>query len=81
MDDNRKTKQDLIEELKALRQQIQVYDAFYTESLSGIIRDSVDGVLIVDLEGLVLFGNPAAERILKRENGELQGTHLGHSDP
>ena len=77
MDDNRKTKQALIEELKALRQQIQVYDAFYTESLSGIIRDSVDGVLIVDLEGMVLFGNPAAERILKRKNGELQGTHLG----
>ena len=77
MDDNRKTKQALIEELKALRQQIQFYDAFYTESLGGIIKDSVDGVLIVDLEGQVLFGNPAAERILKRENGELQGAHLG----
>ncbi len=37
-----------------------------------------DGIVIVGLDGVVRFSNPAAQHLFGRSAGELQGTHLGY---
>jgi diguanylate cyclase (GGDEF)-like protein len=46
-------------------------------SLRTVIRENVDGMLVIDREGVVLFANPAAERLLNRPVQALEGTLLG----
>jgi diguanylate cyclase (GGDEF)-like protein len=46
-------------------------------SLRTVIRENVDGMLVIDREGVVLFANPAAERLLNRPVQALEGTQLG----
>lgn len=43
-----------------------------------IVRQA-DGVLVVDGEGRIRFANPAAERLLGRGVGELEGTEFGYA--
>ena len=42
-----------------------------------MIRENVDGMLVIDREGVVVFANPAAERLLGRAAQALEGTRLG----
>ncbi|MCG6881121.1 MAG: PAS domain S-box protein [Deltaproteobacteria bacterium] len=77
MSDDQKSKADLIEELTTLRRQLKTSEVSCSENLSTVIRDSVDGILVVDPKGVVLFANPAAERILMRPSAEMLGTTLG----
>ncbi len=35
-------------------------------SLRTVIRENLDGMLVIDRGGVVLFANPAAERLLSR---------------
>ncbi len=47
------------------------------QSLRTVIRENVDGMLVIDREGVVVFANPAAERLLGRAAQTLEGTRLG----
>ena len=47
------------------------------QSLRTVIRENVDGMLVIDREGVVVFANPAAERLLGRPAQALKGTPLG----
>jgi light-regulated signal transduction histidine kinase (bacteriophytochrome) len=47
------------------------------QSLRTVIRENVDGMLVIDREGVVVFANPAAERLLGRATQALEGTQLG----
>ena len=47
------------------------------QSLRTVIRENVDGMLVIDREGIVVFANPAAERLLGRAAQALEGTQLG----
>ena len=47
------------------------------QSLRTVIRENVDGMLVIDREGVVVFANPAAERLLGRPAQALKGTLLG----
>ena len=47
------------------------------QSLRTVIRENVDGMLVIDREGVVVFANPAAERLLGRAAQALEGTRLG----
>ena len=47
------------------------------QSLRTVIRENVDGMLVIDREGVVVFANPAAERLLGRVTQALEGTQLG----
>ena len=43
-----------------------------------LVRVSVDGILVLDDEGVVKFANPAAESMLGKEPGGAVGYHLGY---
>ncbi|MGO9905545.1 MAG: sensor histidine kinase [Solirubrobacteraceae bacterium] len=47
------------------------------QSLRTVIQENVDGMLVIDREGVVVFANPAAERLLGRAAQALEGTRLG----
>ena len=47
------------------------------QSLRTVIRENVDGMLVIDREGVVVFANPAAERLLGRPTQALKGTRFG----
>ena len=47
------------------------------QSLRTVIREDVDGMLVIDRAGVVVFANPAAERLLGRAAQALKGTPLG----
>jgi len=47
------------------------------QSLRRMIHENADGMLVIDREGVVRFANPAAERLLGRQDGSLEGTQLG----
>ena len=47
------------------------------QSLRAVIGENVDGVLVIDRGGVVVFANPAAERLLGRAVQALEGTRLG----
>lgn len=47
------------------------------QSLRTVIRENVDGMLVIDRAGVVVFANPAAERLLGRAAQALEGTRLG----
>lgn len=46
-------------------------------SFDGIVQRSVEGVLVVDKEGIILFANEAAERLFGKKKSELEGECLG----
>src|SRR5688572_22507992 len=47
-------------------------------SLRTIVERMADGIVIVGLDGIVRFSNPAAQHLFGRSGAELQGTHLGY---
>ena len=47
------------------------------QSLRTVIGENVDGMLVIDRAGVVVFANPAAERLLGRAAQALEGTRLG----
>jgi diguanylate cyclase (GGDEF)-like protein len=47
------------------------------EGVRTVIRENVDGMLVIDRDGVVLFANPAAERLLGRPARGLEGTQFG----
>jgi signal transduction histidine kinase len=51
--------------------------AVAVQSLRAVIRENVDGMLVIDRAGVVVFANPAAERLLGRATQALEGTQLG----
>ncbi|HYR11387.1 MAG TPA: ATP-binding protein [Longimicrobium sp.] len=52
-------------------------DAAHAADLRTLVEFNADGLLIVDGEGRVRFGNPAAARLFGRPLEELVGTDLG----
>ena len=52
-------------------------DAAHAADLRTLVEFNADGLLIVDGEGRVRFGNPAAARLFGRPMEELVGTDLG----
>jgi len=42
-----------------------------------VVEQSVDGLLVIDGDGVVMFANPAAKAILSRGDGELVGVNFG----
>ena len=46
-------------------------------SLRTVIGENVDGMLVIDRAGVVVFANPAAARLLGRAAQTLEGTRLG----
>jgi signal transduction histidine kinase len=46
-------------------------------SLRTIVERIADGIVIVGLDGIIRFTNPAAQRLFGRSAAELQGNHLG----
>ena len=47
------------------------------QSLRTVVRENIDGMLVIDREGVVVFANPAAERLLGLRAQALEGTRLG----
>jgi signal transduction histidine kinase len=47
-------------------------------SLRAIVEQMADGIVIVGLDGVICFSNPAAQRLFGRSAAELEGTHLGY---
>ncbi|MGO9903202.1 MAG: PAS domain-containing protein, partial [Solirubrobacteraceae bacterium] len=43
------------------------------QSLRAVIRENLDGMLVIDRHGVVLFANPAAERLLSQPARALVG--------
>ena len=43
----------------------------------GIVERSADGVVVINLSGVICFANPAAEQLLGRPAKELLGQHFG----
>ncbi len=50
---------------------------FEPADLRSIIERMAEGIVIVDLEGLIRFTNPTAEQLFGRRGGELVGTMFG----
>jgi two-component system cell cycle sensor histidine kinase/response regulator CckA len=48
------------------------------QNLQNIISASMDGVVVVDENGIVYFVNPAAEKMFGREKNKLVGSVFGH---
>jgi signal transduction histidine kinase len=46
-------------------------------SLRAIVEQMADGIVIVGLDGVIRFSNPAAQQLFGRSEAQLQGTHLG----
>jgi diguanylate cyclase (GGDEF)-like protein len=42
-----------------------------------VVRENADGMLVIDRKGVVLFANPAAERLLGLPAQSLEGTQFG----
>ena len=68
------------------RQHLRVELTHYVEALQDsqarfrrIIDESVDGILIIDQEGIIRFANPAAEALFGRSAEELLGQPFGFS--
>ncbi|MDD3294708.1 MAG: ATP-binding protein [Geobacteraceae bacterium] len=69
-------------DISRLREQLELRTAELRtceERFRNIIFRSADGILLVSLEGIILFVNPAAERIFGRSAGELEGEPFGFS--
>jgi diguanylate cyclase (GGDEF)-like protein len=47
------------------------------DNLLAVIRMNVDGMLVIDQDGVVLLANPAAEQLLGRPSNGLAGTSFG----
>jgi PAS domain S-box-containing protein len=72
-----KSKADLVKELEGLRRQIGELKELNSENLAAVIRDSAEGIIVIDLQGTVLFGNPASEKILQRDSDAVIGMRFG----
>jgi PAS domain-containing protein len=64
---------------KTAAAQSQLKDALIAseKSLSAILEMNADGIIIVDTEGLVLYVNPAAEKLFGKKEEELLGFPFG----
>jgi diguanylate cyclase (GGDEF)-like protein len=51
--------------------------AVLQDSLLSVIRENVDGMLVIARDGVILLANPAAERLLGRPATRLSGTQFG----
>ncbi len=67
---------EIVQDLTELKQAEEALEASKV-SLRTIIEKSVDGILIVDIEGIITFVNPAAESVLGRKKEELLGEQFG----
>jgi signal transduction histidine kinase len=47
-------------------------------SLRAIVERMADGIVIVGLDGVIRFSNPAAQQLFGRSDAQLIGTHLGY---
>jgi signal transduction histidine kinase len=47
-------------------------------SLRAIVERMADGIVIVGLDGIIRFSNPAAQHLFGRSDADLHGTHLGY---
>lgn len=61
------------DEIRELQRALAVSREFF----HAIVNCSGDGILVLNMDGAILFANPAAERLLGREVGELLGFPFG----
>src|SRR5688572_6091420 len=47
-------------------------------SLRAIVERMADGIVIVGLDGIIRFSNPAAQQLFGRSDADLHGRHLGY---
>jgi len=47
------------------------------ESFNSIVNSSVDGILVLDKDGTIMFMNPAAESLFRRDSNEMVGQLFG----
>jgi signal transduction histidine kinase len=47
-------------------------------SLRAIVEQMADGIVIVGLDGVIQFSNPAAQQLFGRSDAQLKGTYLGY---
>ena len=84
MNDDRKTKKQLIHELLKSRQRIAALEASGSKQAKGVLRESEDrlrnlfeamgeGVILIDPHGRIIQANPAAMSILRLTRSELEG--------
>ena len=67
---------EIVQDLTEQKQAEEALEASKV-SLRTIIEKSVDGILVVDIDGITHFINPAAESILGRKKEELLGEQFG----
>jgi PAS domain S-box-containing protein len=85
------TKKQLVEQIRVLQEKINILartaavphrtqDALGTfdENLSTILEKNADGIVIVDTDGIVLYVNPAAEKLFGRRKEEFLGYPFGY---
>jgi PAS domain S-box-containing protein len=85
------TKKQLVEQIRSLQEKIDMLaktaavphrtqDApgAFDENLSTILEKNADGIVIVDTDGIVLYVNPAAEKLFGRRKEEFLGYPFGH---
>jgi PAS domain-containing protein len=46
--------------------------------LADVIAANVDGMIVLDADGVILFANPAAVQLFGAEGGDLVGVQFGH---
>ena len=46
-------------------------------SVRAIVEQMADGIVIVGLDGVIRFSNPAAQQLFGRSEAQLEGMHLG----
>src|SRR5664280_465763 len=65
-------------EKKAVSQKQTEYDLETSErNMSAILEKNADGIIIVDTDGIVLYVNPAAERLFDRKKEKFIGYSFG----
>src|SRR5215211_6731261 len=47
------------------------------ERLRSIVERMADGIIVVNVDGVIRFANPAAERLFARSSRELVDTYFG----
>lgn len=68
---------DSLEEAVATHNQIEKALSTSEKNLSVILEKNADGIVIVDMDGIVLYSNPAAEKLFAKRKEDFLGYNFG----